>query len=121
MTAKTVTVRLYVALVSMLVAVLCLAAAVVRLGAALALRTARAIERPAARPQALQLVPGGKNARVSPPANVRPQTYRLTTALVGMGFRPAAVRAHVAGLPPEKITDARIEDLIKEGVAALAA
>ena len=87
-----------------------------RLGAALLLRAA-AIVRPRA---------GGHTAppRGRPRLRVvrRPdlERERLTSALVGMGFRAPAVHAFIDGLG-DRVGREPIEALIKEGLANLAA
>jgi hypothetical protein len=120
MTAKTATVRLYVALVSLIAALLELGASLARLAAALVLRAAVAV-----RPRAVTVQgrPQGRpNLRVVPPAtrDVDLETGRLVTALVGMGFKLPAVRKFVEGLG-DRAGREPIEVLIKEGLAALAA
>ena len=101
--------RLFVALVSLLAAVLELGAALVRLVAALLARAAVAVRpRPVAQPARLRVVRS--------PA----QAARLAAALTGMGWPAPAVRAFVAGLG-DRVEREPIEVLIREGLAKLAA
>jgi hypothetical protein len=115
---KTALTKLFVAAVSLLVAVCELAAALVRLVAALVLRAARAV-RPRAAPPAPRL-PVRPNLRVVPAPSTDLERGRLVTALVGMGFKPAPVRAFVDGLG-DRVGREPIATLIKEGLAKLAA
>jgi len=113
---RVATTRLVAATISLVASLFELGTALVRLGAALLLRAA-AIVRPRA---------GGHTAppRGRPRLRVvrRPdlERERLTSALVGMGFRAPAVHAFVAGLG-DRVGREPIEALIKEGLANLAA
>jgi hypothetical protein len=114
---KTATVRLYVALVSLLAAVLELGASLVRLLTALAQRATVAVrprlEAPQGAPQArLRIVPR--------PIDTGEKRTRLTIALNSLGWSMPAVRRFVDGLG-DRIGREPIETLIKEGLAHLAA
>jgi hypothetical protein len=115
---KTALTKLFVAVVSLLVAVCELAAALVRLVAVLVLRAANAVRPRAATPVAR--LPVRPNLRVVPAPSTDLERGRLVTALVGMGFKPAAVRAFVDGLG-DRVSREPIAALIKEGLAKLAA
>ena len=112
---------MYVAAVSLLVAVLALATAVLRLAAALALRGVHAVQTPIQRPAQRSTDDVTVAAAVPARTATSLATKRLTTALVGMGFRPSAVRAYVASVTADRVESTRIEDLIRDGVATLAA
>jgi hypothetical protein len=116
MNPKTSTVRLYVALISLVAALLEFVTAIVRLVTTLLLRAAAFVRpRPTAQP------PLRPNLRVVPPlANHPDQGVRLTAALVGMGWPVPAVRRFVDGLG-DRVGREPIEALIKEGLASLAA
>jgi hypothetical protein len=134
MTARTATVRIYVAFASLVADVLILTAALVRLVAVAAVWLIRRIG-----PRTHSAAPE-RHVR-GLPSNVRLQdvkpvlslvrakepvgqpvplcgAQRLTTALLGLGFKAPAVRAFVASVGPRVERD-RIEDLIKEGLRAL--
>lgn len=116
MTAKRATARLYVATVSLVASVLELAAAMVRLFAALALRGASAV-RP--RPGVTRL-PQRPNLRVVPASGSDLERERLVVALTNMGWPAPAVRRFVDGLG-DRVGREPIEKLLKEGLANLAA
>ena len=118
MTTKSATTRLFVALVSLVAALLELGAALVRLVTALALRAAAAV-RP--RPEVAQ-APGRPNLRIVPPPApaVDQERGRLVVALTGMGFKVPAVRRFVDSVG-DRVGREPIEALIKEGLASLAA
>jgi hypothetical protein len=116
---KTVTVRAYVALLSLVAALLEFAAALVQLGTALLLRAAATVHPPtrlriaprpdqSARPARLRVVPQPD------------QNARLMMALTGMGWPAPAVRRFVDSLG-DRASREPIETLIKEGLAHLAA
>ena len=119
---KTALTKLFVALVTLVAIVFELAAALARLGAALVLRGAAAIRpRAEARPGTpVARLPTRPNLRVVPAPSADLERGRLVTALVGMGFKPAAVRAFVDGLG-DRVSREPIAALIKEGLAKLAA
>lgn len=127
MTAKAATVRLYVAAVGLLTAVLSLLGALVLLGssaaawlaARLQVRAEASRERPAPRvatppPRRLAVVP----RPVAGPAQGA-SAARLTVALTGMGFRAPDVRRFVGSLG-ERVEHEPIEGLIKDGLRSLA-
>jgi hypothetical protein len=119
-TAAAATVSLYVAVLGLLTAVLTLAGAAVRLLAAglqaLTARLQRAtVPAPVQAPPAGAQAPARPNLRVVP----APAPEPLVTALVGLGFKAPEVRRFVATLGPRAGTE-RLEDLIKEGLRALA-
>lgn len=115
---KAALVKLFVALVALVVALLDLAAALARLGAAVTLRLAAAV-RP--RPRAsVARQPARPNLRVVPSPSGDLERGRLVVALVGMGFKPAAVRGFVDSLG-DRAGREPLAALIKEGLAELAA
>ena len=124
MTAKTATVRLYVALAALLTAVLRLVAALVRLAASLAVWAAARVEArvaaPAKAPAAPGASPAARLALVPRVETVGPSvaSQRLTTALTGLGYKAPAVRAFVDGLG-DRVEKEPIEGLIKDGLRAL--
>ena len=129
MTARTATVRLYVAFASLVAAVLALLTAAVRLVASLATwlaarvdasRTARvpppaeAPARPVEAPApALRLVPQTRPSSLTPS-----KADQLKTALVGLGFKAPPVCRFVASLGA-RVDREPLEGLIKEGLRAL--
>ena len=120
---KTATVRLYVALVSLLAAVLELVTSLVRLLTALAQRATVAVRPRHGAAQAPPQAPPQGRPRlqvVPPPVSSDLERGRLVVALTGMGFKVPAVRAFVDGLG-DRIGREPIETLIKEGLASLAA
>jgi hypothetical protein len=114
---KTATVKLYVAVVSLVAALFEFGAALVRLAAAMALRAAVAV-RPRATPTAR--LPTRPNLRVVPPPSNDLERGRLVTALVGLGWPVPRVRTFVDDLG-DRVGREPIEALIKEGIAELAA
>jgi len=101
--------RLFVAIVAFLAACVELAHGVVRLATALVDRTARQLGRAsAANPSAPPALP-------APPSDA---ADRLTAALTGMKFRPAAVRAFVATVRA-RVDKEPLETLVREGIAKL--
>jgi hypothetical protein len=114
---KTATVRLYVALVSLLAAVLELGASLVRLVTALTQRATVAVQ-----PRAASL-PASPQARlriVPRPIDTGEKRTRLIIALNSLGWSMPAVRRFVDGLG-DRVEREPIEALIKEGIAKLAA
>jgi len=126
MSAKTATIRLYVAVVTLVTTLVALVAALLHLAVVglswLAARVERggrpeASQKPATAPaRALRLVP-------PPPASVPVggppgAAERLTSALVGLGFKVPDVRKVVASLG-DRVQKESIEALIKVGLAAL--
>lgn len=126
MTARTATVRLYVALVSLVTALVSLVAALVRLTVAgiswVAVRVEAgsrqaAPQKPAAAPaRHLRLVPAAPAAE--PVATAPGAAARLTTALTGLGFKVPEVRAFVTSLGG-RVDREPMADLIKAGLASL--
>ena len=123
-TAAGATLGLYVAIVGLVAAVLTLLGAAVRLAAtglqALTVRllpAAAPVVAPAAAPvvAAPASAPARPNLRLVPAPSVEP----LTTALIGLGFKPAEVRRFVATLGPRAGTESLAED-IKAGLRFLA-
>lgn len=126
MTARTATVRLYVALVALVTALVALAGALVRLavagvswGATRVEAGGRpvALQKPAAAPaRHLRLVPPAPAA--APVAGAPGTAERLTTALTGLGFKAPEVRAFVTSLGAQ-VEQKPMTYLIKAGLAAL--
>ena len=129
MTARTATVRLYVAFASLLAAVLGLIVGFVRLAASLTVWAASAVEKRRAAGEirgadrAAPVCARGANrprlALVPALADAPSKARELTTALTGLGFRAPEVRRFVSSLDPARVEGARIEVLIKEGLGAL--
>ena len=127
MTARTATVRLYVAFASLVAAVLALLTAAVRLVASLATWLAARVDasrsvrvsplaeapaRPVEAP-ALRLVPQTRPSSLTPS-----KADQLKTALVGLGFKAPPVCRFVASLGA-RVDREPLEGLIKEGLRAL--
>jgi hypothetical protein len=134
MTARTATVRLYVAFAALVTALVSLAAALVRLtatGVSWAAARIEASTRPVA-PQKPAAAPSQKPAAapvarlrlVTPAPAAAPATgapsaaERLTTGLMGVGYKAPQVRAFVASLG-DRVEHEPMADLLKAGLAAL--
>jgi hypothetical protein len=126
MTARTATVRLYVALASLVTAVLALAGALVRLAAAVVTRATVLVQ---GRPEAAQgLAPtpavpaaGARLTLVPRPTGAPGPSAaraRLEGALAGLGFKVGDVRRVVAGLGA-RVEHEPIEAMIKTALAEL--
>jgi len=111
---KSASVRLIIAALSLLTALLTLAVTLVRLVTAAAAWGVGRLARPA---QAVPAVSGRPNLRVVSDDGKREQ---LTRGLVGMGFRAPDVRGAVAGLSDEEIARTAMPELFKRCIGKLA-
>ncbi len=137
MSAKTATVRLYVTLLALVSGLLALATALLHLMTAGISRASDALEAQSSKtfkpfepfsPSAKKVTPKAVTSRTHAPIG-RPkltlvppapgQTERLTTALIGMGFRAPDVRRFVSSLG-ERVESAELKGLIVEGLRFLA-
>src|ERR1700722_103344 len=119
-TAAGATLGLYVAVLGLLTAVLPSLGALLRLSATGLQVLTDGLRQPPARvpapAQAPAEAPARPNLRIVP----APAHDPLTTALTGLGFKPAEVRRFVATLGPRTGTESLAED-IKAGLKALSA
>lgn len=121
MTVKAAARRLTISVFTLLASIVDLIVAIVRLLTRAAVLGAEALEKRQIR--TIKLLPAKKAFPVEPVVETvedRPDTKaRLSTALVGLGFKQAQVRQYVSSVEGRVARGEPIEILIKDGLRAL--